>query len=176
MKPQRLAARCGAIRRWSIQKIQSATMAPTTVCRAQHPLGPRDQRPLPREGLCWFPPTKYFPASGLQTGSGLLRWIPPTYAAPSIHWAPVISFHCHEKACVGSADQVLSRFRRPPDRGCCVGIPPTYAASSIHWTPVISFHCYEKACVGSADQVLSRSGLHRIGVWLPASTGPYQPS
>ena len=46
-------------------RIGVAALDSTNVCRAQHPLGPRNQLPLLREGLCWHPPTKYFPDSGL---------------------------------------------------------------------------------------------------------------
>ena len=163
-------------------------MASTIVCRAQHPLGPRNQLPLLREGLCGHPPTKCFPASGL-----------------------------HRIGVAASASTDVSRAQHPlgprdqlplPREGLC-WFPPTkyFPASGLHRIGVAALAsanvCRAQHPLGPRDQlplprellvlastnrVISRSrpppdrgclpgsGIHRTGVRTPASTGPDQPS
>ena len=99
-----------------------------------------------------------------------LRWLPPSYAVPSIHWAPVISFRCYEKACVGVRQPSAFPLPAPTGSGLLRRHPPTYAAPSIHWAPVTSFHCTrEDLCWFPPTKYFPASGLHRIGVAALAS-------
>ena len=163
-------------------------MASTIVCRAQHPLGPRNQLPLLREGLCGHPPTKCFPASGLhRIGVAASASTDVSRAQHPLGPRDQLPLHTRRLVLV-STNQVLSRFRPPPDRGCCVGLhqrmPRPASTGPPYQLPLVR----ELLVLASTNRVISRSrpppdrgclpgsGIHRTGVRTPASTGPDQPS
>ena len=105
-------------------RIGVAALDSTNVCRAQHPLGPRDQLPLPREGLCWLrrPSTFPLPAS---TGSGLLRWNPTNVRRVQHPLDPRNQLPLLREGLCRLRRPSTFPVRPPPDRG---------VVTSIHWS------------------------------------------